>query len=309
MRKITIPVSAVLALSAIPMAQAVTKTWDFSGVSSAIAGPGTHEFNGLSVVLSGDKDNISASQGMRFNGTSTKDGRYGKFVAENDGTIKVTFKSNNATAADRIVAAGTSVVTGTNLDELKKNAAVLGAAYSNGSTNVTFTANVKAGQTIYIYNANGGCAVSRIDYEYSLSSASVSKPVDLTVMKDKTDANTDITIAAKGVYRFSAPEGVTLTVKEGDNVISDLGNVVVAKNGTKLNVAIKVAKVSKDTKYTVNYTISPTSLNEVKSVYTQKIAVMINKANVYTNDTRLQECAVQASSLMAEANEMGYHPV
>lgn len=307
MRKITIPVSAVLALSAIPMAQAVTKTWDFSGVSSAIAGPGTHEFNGLSVVLSGDKDNISASQGMRFNGTSTKDGRYGKFVAENDGTIKVTFKSNKATAADRIVAAGTSVVTGTNLDELKKNAAVLGAAYTNGSTNVTFTANVKAGQTIYIYNANGGCAVSRIDYEYSLSSASVSKPVDLTVMKDKTDANTDITIAAKGVYRFSAPEGVTLTVKEGDNVISDLGNVVVAKNGTKLNVAIKVAKVSKDTKYTVNYTISPTSLNEVKSVYTQKIAVMINKANanVYTNDTRLQECAVAASSLMAEANKMG----
>lgn len=305
MRKITIPVSAVLALSAIPMAQAVTKTWDFSGVSSAIAGPGTHEFNGLSVVLSGDKDNISASQGMRFNGTSTKDGRYGKFVAENDGTIKVTFKSNNATAADRIVAAGTSVVTGTNLDELKKNAAVLGAAYSNGSTNVTFTANVKAGQTIYIYNANGGCAVSRIDYEYSLSSASVSKPVDLTVKNGETEANTDITIAAKGVYSFSAPEGVDLTVKEGDNVISDRGNVVVAKNGTKLNVAIKVAKVSKDTKYTVNYTISPTSLNEVKSVYTQKIAVMINKANVYTNDTRLQECAVQASSLMAEANEMG----
>lgn len=305
MRKITIPVSAVLALSAIQMAQAVTKTWDFSGVSSEIAGPGTHEFNGLSVVLSGDKDKIYASYGMKFNGTSTKDGRYGKFVAENDGTIKVTFKSNNSDVTDRIVAAGTSVVTGTNLDELKKNAAVLGAACTNGSNNVTFTANVKAGQTIYIYNANGGCAVSRIDYEYALSSAPVSKPVDLTVKNGGTEANTDITIAAAGVYSFSAPAGVTLTVKEGNNVISDLGNVVVAKNGTKFNVAIKVAKVSKDTKYTVNYTISPTSLNGVKSVYTQKIAVMINKANVYTNDTRLQEYAVEASSLMAKANGMG----
>ena len=90
MRKITISVAALLAINAI-QAQAVTKTWDFSGVTEKKLSPITdYEIDGLFVTLESSNSNHINTGELRFN----KDGDYAKFTAEGNGTVTVKFKAN-----------------------------------------------------------------------------------------------------------------------------------------------------------------------------------------------------------------------
>lgn len=309
MRKITIPVSAVLALSAIQMAQAATFTVDFSKVTEEqraqlrTTGAIVDGFTFMGRPTSDGDDtsalnwNASSKTGsFTLSGRSLSGKRYISISPKKDGTLtyQVTARKDGVHTAvttesiDYNNIANRQEIVIQETPELAKNAAG------------TYSVNLVAGKTYYILVNN------QVQfYHLSYSEATPSRDVDLTIKKDNTSASTEITLKAAGTYTFSAPDGVTLSVSESKAKAISEETFVATKNDTKVTITATVAEKAKaDTKYAITYTISDASLNEVKSVYTQKIAVMINKANVYTNDARLQECAVKASSLMAKANNM-----
>ena len=303
MRKITIPVSAVLALSAIQMAQAATITVDFSKATTddqaAIAAGKDVVLNGFTFGGGGKCTlNFKNGKGASYTigGRSMGNQRAIWFTPAKNGTLK--YNVTNSKRAEHF-----SVVAKANFDYAKiedNMASVIAKNTLASGANATFSVDLVAGQTYYILASE-----AQIFYNLSFAEATPSRDVDLTIKKDNTSASTEITLKAAGTYTFSAPDGVTLSVSESKAKAISEETFVATKNDTKVTITATVAEKAKaDTKYAITYAISDASLNEVKSVYTQKIAVMINKANVYTNDARLQECAVKASSLMAKANNM-----
>lgn len=305
MRKITIPVSAVLALSAIPMAQAATIKVDFSKVTDhAVGDPGPGELivDGFTFGGGGkcgfNLDSNGKGKSYTIGGRSNGVARTIYFTPKKNG--RLTYNLTNGKPKkpnDTFYNAVTTVCSDFN-DRKDENTVMLGSLL--GGKNGTFSVDLVGGQTYYIM-------VSEAHNFYSISyvEAGPTKDVEVTVKKDKTEGTGSI-VLNKGTYKLSAANVKELTAKIGDAVETNNDAVVVTANNTTVNLTVTLdAKATADTKVAVTAELSEGSLNEVKSVYTQKIAVMINKANVYTNDTRLQECAVQASSLMAEANEMG----
>lgn len=122
----------------------------------------------LSIVNNkgGESDyvNNSSSEFLHWNGTSSGSIRYAKFTAPKRGAVKVYFKSNNSSSLDRIVAIANSVITGKDISVLQKTSGVYAAGLTDGSTTKTITGIVPAGGDVYIYNANGGCNISKIEY-------------------------------------------------------------------------------------------------------------------------------------------------
>lgn len=308
MRKITIPVSAVLALSAIPMAQAATFTVDWSKVTDEqraqlrttgalvdgflfMGRPLSDGDDGTALNWNATKKTGSFTVGER----SLKGKRYISITPAKNGTLtyQVTARKSSFRAAVATASFDYNAIE-SNRETVIQETPVL----ENGAGG-TYSVELAAGTTYYIL-------VNHMAQFYSLSyvEAGPTKDVAVTVKKDKIDGTGSI-VLNKGTYKLSAADG-TLTAKIGDSAVASNDAVVVTANNTIVNLTVKLgAKATADTKVAVTAELSEASLNEVKGVYTQKIAVMINKANVYTNDTRLQECAVAASSLMAEANGMG----
>ena len=89
--------------------------------------------------------------------------------------MTVTYVSNNISATDRITAIGTSIVTGTNVSS--STTGVLAAGYTNGATAKTISAYLTAGTTYYIYLANGGQTIKKLQYTYTTSASAKSAGV------------------------------------------------------------------------------------------------------------------------------------
>lgn len=311
MRKITIPVSAVLALSAIPMAQAATFTVDFSKVTdhavdpSGKNNPGPLEVEGFTFA-GGGKSGFNLKNGVgasyTIGGRTMDEGRTIYFTPKKSGRLTYNLTCTKDKNPEYYNAVTTEVAdyfkNGKPTDDVIKSFIAFNTL--GKKANGTFSVDLVGGQTYYI-------VVSEQHIVYSISyveEAGPTKDVEVTVKKDKTEGTGSI-VLNKGTYTLSAANG-DLTVKIGNAVVAKDAPVIITENNTTVDLSVKLGdKATADIKVAVTAEISDVSLDPVKSVYTQKIAVMINKANVYTNDTRLQECAVQASSLMAEANKMG----
>ena len=295
MRKITIPVSVVLALSAIPMAQAATIKVDFSKApsdGSQIIG-GEVELSGFTFVGNNSKVTLGKG-GFYTGGGSSETARHIYFTPSKNGTLTVAGYAS-ADNTDRYIFVATAAGGSSDASTVIGKVAIP----AKGKVKEGTVSGLIAGTKYYICLQGNG-TITSISY---VEDAGPTKDVEVTVKKDKTEGTGSI-VLNKGTYTLSAANG-DLTAKIGNAVVAN-NAVVVTENNTTVDLSVKLGdKATADTKVAVTAEISDLSLNPVKSVYTQKIAVMINKANVYTNDTRLQECAVQASSLMAEANEMG----
>ncbi len=106
-----------------------------------------------------EKDYVSASARFHCNGTSSDKRRYISFTPETNGTLTVSFRSNNNSATDRITAVGTAVVTGADMEALLADEQVVAAGFTDGSTEQTISAALVAGTTYYAYFANGGQSI------------------------------------------------------------------------------------------------------------------------------------------------------
>ena len=198
----------------------VTKTWDFSEYTSTIVASGSNystSYNGLTIVgnasSSYTNDIISAS-GFRVNGTSASNQRYIKYTPSASGTMTVTYVSNNITATDRIAAIGTSVVTGTSVSS--STSGVVAAGYTNGATSKTISANLTAGTTYYIYSANGGLTLKKLQYTYT-SSASAKAATTF-------DADDEEATAVEAVTVDTAVRKPVKYMENGRLVIRNAGN-------------------------------------------------------------------------------------
>lgn len=308
MRKITIPVSAVLALSAIQMAQA--KTFKVDDTVTLTAEQQMTKESTENVTI----DGFTFYAGQNSFIATNSNGTFKCYVFGNASTDlarcveirptkagKLKFELLQTKGSDKNAAVATAHKAVGNLTESE----IIKKAVIPNNKRTTVEVELAAGTTYYVL-VDAGMNLYSISFEEVVAATSDAyQDVELKIAGGKNSASTELTLQ-KGTYIFTAPEGAKLELTEGNTACTDISNVVIANNNTKVTVKLVLAgNASGDTKKTFRYAVSDASLNEVKSVYTQKIAVMINKANQYTNDARLQVCAVEASQLMAEANGMG----
>lgn len=313
MRKITISVSALMALSAIQVAQAETIKVDFTKATAeqqeAISlGTSDVTLNGFTFAC-GNRCTLNFKNGVgasyTIGGRSMVGKRYVKFTPEKNGTLTYNVTNGKTYDVYSVIATASIDCAKDRIDAGEDASSIVAKNTLASRENKTFSVDLVAGQTYYIL-ASESSIIYSISYEEAAPAVSNAyEEKTLTIKNGKESASTEITLQA-GTYKFEGPEDKTLTVKLGDVVISDNdGNVEIAANNTKVSVTIAGSKVSKDTDVKFKYTLMESSLASVRNVYTQKVAVMINKANVYTNDARLQANAVEASQLMSEVNGMG----
>lgn len=146
-------------------------TWDFSEYTEQVDLGGdsyTLEYNGLTLVgnqgADSGKEYVSAAAGFHCNGTSSATRRYISYVPSANGNMVVTYRSNNASATDRLTAIGTAVVTGNDAAELLANEAVLAVNNTDGSNPMEVSADLVAGTTYYFYFASGGQSIKKLEY-------------------------------------------------------------------------------------------------------------------------------------------------
>lgn len=313
MRKITISVSALMALSAIQVAQAETIKVDFTKATAeqqeAISqGTSDVTLNGFTFAC-GNKCTLNFKNGVgasyTLGGRSMVGKRYVKFTPEKNGTLTYNVSNGKTYDVYSVVATASIDCDKTRIDAGEDASSIVAKNTLASRENKTFSVDIVAGQTYYILASESSIIYSISYEEAALAVSNAYEEKTLTIKKDKESVSTEITLQA-GIYKFEGPEDKTLTVKLGDVELADNdGNVEIAANNTKVTVTIAGNKVSKDTDVKFKYTLMESSLASVRKVYTQKVAVMINKANVYTNDARLQANAVEASQLMSEVNGMG----
>ena len=111
-----------------------------------------------------EKDYVSASARFHCNGNSSPKRRYISFTPEANGTLTVSYRSNNNSATDRITAVGTAVVTGADMEALLADEQVVAAGFTDGSTEQTISAELVAGTTYYAYFANGGQSIMSLTW-------------------------------------------------------------------------------------------------------------------------------------------------
>lgn len=313
MRKITISVSALMALSAIQVAQAETIKVDFTKATAeqqeAISqGTSDVTLNGFTFAC-GNRCTLNFKNGVgasyTIGGRSMVGKRYVKFTPEKNGTLTYNVTNGKTYDVYSVIATASIDCAKDRIDAGEDASSIVAKNTLASRENKTFSVDLVAGQTYYIL-ASESSIIYSISYEEAAPAVSNAyEEKTLTIKNGKESASTEITLQA-GTYKFEGPEDMTLSVKQGDVEIADIdGNVEIAANNTKVSVTIAGSKVSKDTDVKFKYTLMESSLASVRKVYTQKVAVMINKANVYTNDARLQANAVEASQLMSEVNGMG----
>lgn len=173
----------------IPTVEEKTTVWNFSEYGTqvllssdlAYAGTGfpsyTHEYikDDITLYCVGtatgknssdvDAEYLNTTYGFHCNGASTASTRYLQLNAPYDGKVTVTYRSNNGSATDRIVAIGTQVKTFSgSVSPLPEN--VLAAGFTNGSELKTIEADVVAGTTYYFYFAYSGSSITKVQYDY-----------------------------------------------------------------------------------------------------------------------------------------------
>lgn len=290
MRKITITASALMAIAGLQITSAATINVDFSKATGDATGATPIVLNGFSFVGNNSKVTLT-SNGFYTGGGSTADARHIYYTPSKNGTLTVK-GSPSGDNTDRYI----FVATAPGGDASASS--VLGkVAIPTKGVAKTVSVELVAGTTYYICLQGNGTITGLSYVEAELPSADASK--ELTIKKGQKSVDVELTLNV-GTYEFKA-DGYTIQV-DG----KDVTTYPVAKNGTKVKVTVMATtEVDKDTKVAFSYSISGEDLQAVKTVYTNKVAIVINKANVYTNDARLQEDATKASALMAKANNIG----
>ena len=182
-KKLSLFLAAFIALTvftvraAIQANDPVTLTWDFSEYEESVGLIGDDyktTYRGLELVgnqsaTDASKEFVQAGKGFHMNGSSNASRRYIKYTPEYDGKMTVTFISNNSSSTDRIVAIATEVATfkKADVDDEKVPGSVLAYGYSEGYTEKTINADLTAGTDYYIYFADGGQAIMKLEYVYT----------------------------------------------------------------------------------------------------------------------------------------------
>lgn len=153
-----------------------TITWDFSEFTEKVILAGIdidYEYNGLTLMgntsSSYTSDYVSSAAGFHMNGASSSKIRYISYKPQYDGTMTVYFRSNNATATDRITAIGTAVKNFKKaaVDEGTVPSEVLAYAFCDSAKWVPVSADLEAGKTYYFYFADGGQSIMKLEYTYT----------------------------------------------------------------------------------------------------------------------------------------------
>lgn len=141
--------------------------------------------------------------------------------------------------------------------------------------------------------------------EWGNSTSANAKETSVTIVKDKESVTTPLTLN-NGKYTLSVPAGYSIAVKlnEANGTVSVSANEAtldIKANGMEVKVTVTAAgAVTADTDVKIVCAVDEEDFQKPKTDYTTKVAVVINKANQYTNDARLQQDAVAASKLMAD---------
>lgn len=289
MRKITITASALMAIAGLQITSAATINVDFSKATGDVTGTTPIVLNGFSFV-GNYKNSLLNKNGFYTGGNSSATQKHIYYTPSKNGTLTVTGAPSGD--GDRYIFVAT-----TPGGDASASDVVAKVAIPVKGQRQTVSANLVAGTTYYVCLQGNGTITGLSFVEAELPSADASK--ELTIAKGKNSVDVELTLN-KGNWEFKA-DGYTILVdgKEGTTAS-------VTENGKKVKITVRATKeVEKDTKVAFSYSISGEDLQAVKTVYANKIAVVINKANVYTNDARLQEDATKASALMAKANNIG----
>lgn len=153
-----------------------TITWDFSEFTEQVILAGIdidYEYNGPTLMGNTKSDYtsdyVSSAAGFHMNGASSSKMRYISYKPQYDGTMTVYFRSNNATATDRITAIGTAVKNFKKaaVDEGTVPSEVLAYAFCDSAKWVPVSADLEAGKTYYFYFAEGGQSIMKLEYTYT----------------------------------------------------------------------------------------------------------------------------------------------
>lgn len=289
MRKITITASALMAIAGLQITSAATINVDFSKATGDVTGATPIVLDGFSFV-GNYKDSKLDKNGFYTGGGSSSTKKHIYFTPSKNGTLTV--KGKSTADDDRYIFVATTPGGDASASDVMAKVSIPKKGVAK-----TVSVDLIAGTTYYVCLQGNGMITSLSFVESELPSADASQ--ELTIKKGTNIVDVELTLNV-GTYEFKA-DGYTILVdgKEGTTA-------TVSENGKKVKVTIKAsANVEKDTKVAFSYSISGKDLQAVKTVYANKIAVVINKANVYTDDARLQEDATKASALMAKANNIG----
>ena len=180
---LTVAFLAVFAFTAFAVEGVETTiTWDFSEFPASAAdykedakNVDGYDYNGLicHMPYAENKDNKATDYittgGFHANGTSSTSIRYMTYTPTFDGTLTVSYRSNNNDATDRITAIGTEIAKFT--DVTAAPTSVLACGLTEGSTVKEISAELTAGTTYYIYLANGGQTIKKVQFAYTEPSA------------------------------------------------------------------------------------------------------------------------------------------
>jgi len=188
-KKLSLVMIALMAIAAFAglrrAAEPVTLTWDFSEDVFANAdnpdvkdtleiGAEGYDYRGMILHMlftknSGGKDYVTKKYGFRPNGSSSTSNRYIQYTPEYDGQLKVYYASNNTSATDRIVAVGTAIKTFKQAAITSSEVPTEVVAYglTDGGTVLNFDANLTKGTTYYIYMAEGGSRITKLEFTYT----------------------------------------------------------------------------------------------------------------------------------------------
>ena len=211
----------------------VTVTWDFGEFTENIA-TSPYDYNGLNCVMTPTSSDYINKNGFHANGSSSSSNRYMTYKPETDGTMTVYYKSNNSSATDRVVALATKVTTGASLTVGTDG--VVGFGLSNGSTVMNFSAGVTANTTYYIYNASGGCTITKIVYTYSDSRTEASLAFATT--SGSSDINDGTSFVLPTLTVTPNVEAITSNIKYASSntavatINASTGEVTMLKKGT-----------------------------------------------------------------------------
>ncbi len=209
-----------------------TLTWDFGEFGSTAASyESPYSYEGLSLVMTyvENKDYIK-SGAFHANGASSTSNRYISYTPSYDGTLTVTFSSNNSgDAANRTTAIGTTITAGA-------TSATSGVLAIAPASTGTVSANLTAGTTYYVWLAAGGQTIKKLQYVYaesrqqaSLSFATTSGSQDIndgtsftlpTLTKTPADATVTYASSMPAVATVNTSTGAVTLIKKGTTVIT-----------------------------------------------------------------------------------------
>lgn len=268
-------------------AETVTKTWDFSEFTETVILAGDNysiEYNGLTLVgnssASYTSDYVSSNAGFHMNGTSDSKQRYIEYKPLYDGTITVTYRSNNSSATDRITAIGTKVVKFSTADGATSD--VLAWGFTDGATEKTISADLTAGKNYYFYFANGGQGIFKLEYTYDDSGEAYTEPVSLTW--DFSEYKTQLNLEGEQDY-MTTYKGLTVVGNKTGSGGKDYLKTGAGFHGNGSSNTLEDGSIIRYIAYTPDYdgTLKVTFKSNNKDA-TDRITAIGTAVKVFNND-------------------------